>query len=153
MVSRSNLPLSRRLGSGRLIAAAVLCALGLSLAGPVPAALAASSGASPFSPGVPQSTVGNSGATSTAVPITSTSAPGDSGISPADAVGIGIGALVLIVGIGYFIWRDARRRAPVRTRAQMAALEGTGRSGSKRPPQKRKLSAQERRRRKRGKAR
>jgi hypothetical protein len=56
---------------------------------------------------------------------------------------------VVLAGISFFIWRDARRRAPQRG--------GEGyeirRSGSKPPPKPRKLSAAERKRRKRGRAR
>jgi hypothetical protein len=56
---------------------------------------------------------------------------------------------VVLGGIAFFIWRDARRRAPARG--------GEGyeirRSGSKRPPKPRKLSPAERKRRKRGRAR
>ena len=62
-----------------------------------------------------------------------------------------IGAVVVLGGIAFFIWRDARRRAPARP---AEALGGTGRrAGSKPPPKPRKLSAAERKRRKRGKAR
>ena len=63
-----------------------------------------------------------------------------------------VGAIVVLGGIAVFIWRDARRRAPVR--AAEAGVGGTGRrTGSKPPPKPRKLSAAERKRRKRGKAR
>ena len=63
-----------------------------------------------------------------------------------------VGAIVVLGGIAFFIWRDARRRAPVRTAE--AGVGGTGRrTGSKAPPKPRKLSAAERKRRKRGKAR
>ena len=58
---------------------------------------------------------------------------------------------MLIGGISFFIWRDARRRAPVRHAHATAGVGG--RAGSKRPIKPRKLSAAERRRRKRGKAR
>jgi hypothetical protein len=60
--------------------------------------------------------------------------------------------VIVLGGIAFFIWRDARRRAPVRTAD--AYGDGTGRrAGSKAPPKQRKLSAAERKRRKRGKAR
>jgi hypothetical protein len=59
--------------------------------------------------------------------------------------------VIVLGGIAFFIWRDARRRAPVRT---AEAGVGSGRrTGSKPPPKPRKLSPAERRRRKRGKAR
>ena len=53
--------------------------------------------------------------------------------------------------LSFFIWRDARRRAPVRADA-LATGEGRGKPGSKPPPKPRKLSQAERRRRKRGRA-
>jgi hypothetical protein len=63
-----------------------------------------------------------------------------------------VGAIVVLGGIALFIWRDARRRAPVRTAE--AGVGGTGRrAGSKAAPKPRKLSAAERKRRKRGKSR
>jgi hypothetical protein len=67
-------------------------------------------------------------------------------------VAIAVGALVLLGGISFFIWYDARRRAPVRHRAAATAGEG-GRPGSKTRTKPRKLSPAERRRRKRGRAR
>jgi hypothetical protein len=75
---------------------------------------------------------------------------GSSTLSGASALVIVVGAVVVLGGIAFFIWRDARRRAPART---ADALGGTGRrAGSKAPPKPRKLSAAERKRRKRGKA-
>ena len=72
-------------------------------------------------------------------------------LSSGSALAIVIGAVVVLGGIAYFIWRDARRRAPVRTAE--AGVGGTGRrTGSKAPPKPRKLSAAERKRRKRGRA-
>jgi hypothetical protein len=77
---------------------------------------------------------------------------GGSTLSSASALAIVVGAVVVLGGIAFFIWRDARRRAPVRTAE--AGVGGTGRrSGSKPPPKPRKLSPAERKRRKRGKAR
>ena len=69
-----------------------------------------------------------------------------------DAVVIGIGALLVLGGISFFIWRDARKRAPVRQRPATAAAGG-GSGPRQRPQKNRKLSAAEKRRRKRGKAR
>jgi hypothetical protein len=63
-----------------------------------------------------------------------------------------IGAIVVLGGIAVFIWRDARRRAPVRA-AEAGVGDAGRRTGSKAPPKQRKLSAAERKRRKRGKAR
>jgi hypothetical protein len=55
-------------------------------------------------------------------------------------------------GISFYIWRDARRRAPARTRGVAAVGEGR-RVGSKQRAKPRKLSPAERKRRKRGRAR
>ena len=96
--------------------------------------------------------------TTTAPPVapltTSATSGGGSGLSGSSAIIIAIGALVVLGGISLFIWRDARRRAPVKHRADAAALAGDGRrKGSKQRAKPRKLSAAERRRRKRGRAR
>ncbi len=55
---------------------------------------------------------------------------------------------MVIVGIGYAILRDARRR----TRTRHAAAPAERIPGSKRPAKARKLSPAERKRRKRGRA-
>jgi hypothetical protein len=86
----------------------------------------------------------------TTIGTTGTSSPG--GLSGGGTAAIAIGALVLLGGISFFIWRDARRRAPVRAAAAGADVAG-GRQGSKPKPKPRKLSPAERRRRKRGRAR
>jgi len=111
----------------------------------------------PLSPGLPLSPAG-APTTTTApqIPNTSTTPSGDSGLSGTNAIAIGLGALIVIGGISFYIWRDARRRAPVRRRAAgLAAAEGpgSGRSSSKQRAKGRKLSPAERRRRKRGRAR
>jgi hypothetical protein len=72
-------------------------------------------------------------------------------LSGSTAVGIGAGALIVLGGISFFIWWDARRRAPVRQRA--AAATAAAGAGSRQRTKSRKLSPAERRRRKRGKAR
>ena len=90
--------------------------------------------------------------TTTAVPTVTTTATAGSGsaFNGSSILVIAIGAIVILGGISVFIWRDARKRAPVR-----AALPGApgSRSGSKPRPKPRKLSPAERRRRKRGRAR
>ncbi len=135
---------------GRRLCAAIgaLAALGCL---PAPA-LAATTTANPFSLGVPQSTTatatGNSGNTGITTVGTSTSSSG-SGLSGGTAIAIGLGAIVLILGISFYIWYDARRRAP--TRAHAAAAPRQNVPGSKRT-KPRKLSAAEKRRRKRGRA-
>jgi hypothetical protein len=76
---------------------------------------------------------------------------GSSSLSSGSTLAIVIGAVVVLGGIAFYIWRDARRRAPATT---ADALGGAGhRAGSKAPPKPRKLSTAERKRRKRGKAR
>ena len=133
--------------------AALLAAPGLAqAAGSTPTVTVQSSGSSPFTPGVPQAPVTAPTTPTITVPAsTSSSSSGSGGLSGTTSSMIAIGAVVVLGGIAYFIWRDSRRHAPVRH----AALEGVdGRSsGSKRRQKSRKLSAAERKRRKRGRAR
>ncbi|MGI8904539.1 MAG: hypothetical protein ACR2IP_13020 [Solirubrobacteraceae bacterium] len=84
---------------------------------------------------------------------TATSTAGGGGLSGTSAIAIAVGAFVVLGGISFFIWRDARRRAPIAARSS-AGGEGArqNRPGSKAPPKARKLSASERKRRKRGRA-
>ena len=79
-----------------------------------------------------------------------TNSAGSSSFSGNSAIVIAVGALVVLGLISFFIWRDARRRAPVTSGAGGFEVR---RSGSKAPPKPRKLSPAERRRRKRGRAR
>jgi hypothetical protein len=69
--------------------------------------------------------------------------------------GIVIGAVIVIGGVCVYIFRDARRRAPSRGRRADASAGGPAAQprvpGSKRV-KPRKLSPQERRRRRRGRA-
>jgi hypothetical protein len=109
---------------------------------------------SPFSPGVPLSPV-TTPSTSTPTLLTATNATsGGGGLSGSNALVITIGAVVVLTAIALFIWRDARRRAPVRRRSPGAAPsgDGRGRPGSAQRTKPRKLSPAERRRRKRGRA-
>lgn len=136
-----------------MVRAALLAAIVLSALALPSAAFAQGTNNNPFSPGLPSAPAPTPTATNPAtnvVPITTTTGGGSLG--GGSIVAIAIGALVLLGGISFFIWRDARRRAPVRHRAAMAG-PGDPRPGSKRPPKPRKLSAAERRRRKRGRAR
>lgn len=108
---------------------------------------------SPFSPGVPVTPTTTPTATTPTVAVPSTTTNGSSsGLSGTGAIAIAIGAIVVLVGISYFIWRDARRHAPVRGGTADSSVDGPSR-GSKAPPKPRKLSAAERKRRKRGRAR
>jgi hypothetical protein len=107
----------------------------------------------PLAPGIPASPAPTPTAptpTPTIINPTTTSTNGS--LSGGGVLAIAIGAIVLLGGISFFIWRDARRRAPVRHAAH-ATAGADGRSGSKRPVKPRKLSAAEKRRRKRGRAR
>jgi hypothetical protein len=136
-------------GRVRIAAGFVGAALALS-----PAVALAQGPVSPFAPGLPASPAPTPTATTpTVINPSTTAAPGDSGLSGGATVGIAIGAIVLLVGISFFIWRDARRRAPVKHHAAHADAGVGARSGSKRQPKPRKLSPAERRRRRRGRAR
>ena len=107
----------------------------------------------PLSGGFPQPSVPTPTTTATPTITTSATAGGASGLSGTSAIAIAIGALVVLGGISFFIWRDARRRAPARHRAVAAGVGEGRRAGSKQRTKPRKLSPQERRRRKRGRAR
>jgi predicted lipid-binding transport protein (Tim44 family) len=133
-----------------------LCALLCLGAGP---ALAASSPStsSPFSLGIPQSSASTPTTTSAPLITTvgSTSAGSGSAFSGGGIAAIAVGALVILGGIAFYIWYDARKRAPVRARTALsgAGVPGSGKPGSKQRVKPRKLSPAERRRRKRGRAR
>jgi hypothetical protein len=124
-------------------------------AGALPSAAGAqTTTSSPFSPGVPVAPV-TSTSTSTPTVLTATnSTSGGGGLSGSNALVITIGAVVVLSAIALFIWRDARRRAPVRRRSPGAAPsgDGRGRTGAAPRTKPRKLSPAERRRRKRGRA-
>jgi hypothetical protein len=90
-------------------------------------------------------------ATPTVISTATASTSGSSGLSGNSAIAIAVGAFVVLGGISYFIWRDARRRAPVAARAA-AERDRQNVPGSRAPPKARKLSAAERKRRKRGRA-
>ncbi|HEY2259447.1 MAG TPA: hypothetical protein VGH45_07025 [Solirubrobacteraceae bacterium] len=110
----------------------------------------------PLAPGIPVSPAPSTTAapTPTIVQTASSNSAGSSSLSSNSVLFIAIGAIVLLVGISYFIWRDARRRAPVKGRGLTGELGLEGkRAGSKPPRKPRKLSAAEKRRRKRGRAR
>jgi hypothetical protein len=108
---------------------------------------------SPLSPGLPAAPAQTQTATTPSISIPSTSSSSNNGLSGSSAIAIALGAIVVLGGISLFIWRDARRRAPVRHRSAVATAEAGGRPGSKTRAKPRKLSPAERRRRKRGRAR
>ena len=151
--SRSPSALASRVRIVAGLAALTLAAPGALLA--LPAAALAQGPANPLAPGIPASPAAPPTPTATTPTVINptTTAPGGGGLSGGAAIGIAIGALALLVGISLFIWRDARRRAPVKHHAAHATAGVGARSGSKRAPKARKLSPAERRRRKRGKAR
>ncbi len=117
----------------------------------LPAAATAQQGlGNPFGPLPQNSGTVPSSPTTTGTPqvLGTTTTAGSSSVSGGGIAAIAVGAIVILVGISFFIWRDARRRAPVKERALAA-----GAGGSKPRPKPRKLSPAERRRRKRGRAR
>jgi hypothetical protein len=116
-------------------------------------AVAGAQTSNPLSPGLPQPSVSVPTTTPPPTISTSTTAGGGSGLSGNSAIIIAIGALVVLGGISFYIWRDARRRAPARHKSLAAELGESRRAGSKPRAKPRKLSPQERRRRKRGRAR
>jgi len=122
----------------------------------LPAVAAAQSPTSnPLSPGFPQPSVSIPTTSSTAAPTVSATPTAGSGsaFSGGSAIFIAIGAIVVLGGIGFFIWRDARKHAPKGHRFT-APIDAEGRrAGSKPRAKPRKLSPAEKRRRKRGRAR
>jgi uncharacterized membrane protein len=134
----------------RLVLAALI---GAALA--LPAAAVAQTGSNPLAPGFPQPTVSVPTTSTTVAPTvqTTTTAGSGSGFSGNSTFIIAIAAIVVLGGISFFIWRDARRRAPTKSRAWAPGLEEGQRKGTKARAKPRKLSAAERRRRKRGRAR
>lgn len=106
-----------------------------------------SGGVSPVAP-APTPTGTTQAQTATAATVQTN---GSSTLSSSSAFVIVLGAVIVLGGIAFFIWRDARRRAPVRAEAGADAIGR--RTGSKAPQKSRKLSPAERKRRKRGKAR
>jgi hypothetical protein len=107
----------------------------------------------PLAPGFPQPSVATPTTTTAPTIQTTATAGSGSGLSGNSAIFIAIGAIVVLGGISYFIWRDARKHAPKGHRT-LAPIDAEGRrAGSKPRPKPRKLSAAEKRRRKRGRAR
>src|SRR5205085_6750906 len=98
----------------------------------------------PFSPGLPPTPATTPTAPQSTTPVitnpTSTTSSGGGGLSGSGAAAIAIGAIIVLGGIAFFIWRDARRRAPLRRRAAAATAGASDRShpGSKARPKPRK---------------
>lgn len=92
-------------------------------------------------------------ADTTPVSSSSSSSGGDS-ISTGSAILVGVIAAGLLVWIGFFITRDARRQNRARTHhKQTTNANQPRRSGSKPPHKSRKLKPAERKRRQRGRSR
>lgn len=110
---------------------------------------------SPFSPGVPISPQPTTTAATTPTVSQTTTSTSSSGLSSTGAIEVAVVAALVLGGIAIFIWRDARRRAPLRRTAagDLAGMPGSSPRATKAPPKPRKLSPAERRRRKRGRAR
>ena len=113
------------------------------------AASSAPSGVNPFSGSVGSSPVVTLPATT---PVTTSSSSSSSGFSGLDALIIGFVAILLIIGVGFYVWFDARQHVP-RGNTDYEYFDSHQRKGSKAPTKSRKLSATERKRRKRGRAR
>jgi len=145
------------LGASLLLpsAAAAASSTAATTAAPAPTAVPSlgGQGSNPLTPGFPQPSVSIPTTTTAAPTVTGTTSAGSgSGLTGNSAIIIAIGALIVLGGISFYIWRDARRRAPVRAHAAGPIDEGR-RAGSKAKPKPRKLSPAERKRRKRGRAR
>jgi hypothetical protein len=91
--------------------------------------------------------------TNNVAPVTTSSSGG--GFSGLDAFIVGIVGVVVLFGIAFWVWRDARTHAArVGHGPGSDAMFGRrAHAGSKTPPRARKLTAAERKRRKRGRAR
>jgi hypothetical protein len=132
--------MTRRL-AGLVVVAVTLSAL-------APTVAMAQNPLSPSLPVVPTPTQ-----TTPTVALPTTTTPTGSGFTSADAIIVAAGSLALLGGISFFIWRDARRRAPHHKREVTSSAASSQRGATKRAPKPRKPSPAERRRRKRGKAR
>jgi hypothetical protein len=131
---------------------ALVCALMLGGGAGGAVAVAAGSG-NPLSGGVtapatPTPTTATQTATS---PTTTTAAGGGGSLGKSSLIAIVVGAVIVIGGVCTYIFRDASRRAPSRKRADAGPNRERRVPGSQRV-NPRKLSTQERRRRKRGRA-
>lgn len=87
-------------------------------------------------------------------PVTTTAATAGGSISGVDALLLAVGAALVLVLVAYFILRDSRHHARSLSRAgaTAGAAGASPHRGSKAPHKPRKLSAAERKRRKRGRA-
>jgi hypothetical protein len=134
-----------------LLSLAFVCAMLLNAG----AAIGAGSGGGPLSggvtaPGTPTPTTATQ--TQATSPTTTTAGSGGGSIGQSSIIGIVVGSVIVIGGVCFFIFRDASRRTRARgRRADAGPTQQPKVPGSQRV-NPRKLSAQERRRRKRGRA-
>jgi hypothetical protein len=150
----------RRLLALSLLISSLACGCAAGLA--APAALAAGSttpatGSSAISPpsfGLSSGGAATTPAVTTATPVTTT-ASSSGGLSGLDGVIIGVVVALLLGGVAFWIWYDARGHvARIGRGGGGDALFGQGaHAGSKTPRKARKLTPAERKRRKRGRAR
>jgi hypothetical protein len=115
------------------------------------------SATNPLSPGLPQAAASTPTSTAATLPrvVTSSTSPGNSGLSGSGIAIIAAGAVVLIAAITFFVWRDSRKHAGRRHTTATAKKPQPKPKvpGSQRQVKARKLSPAERKRRKRGRAR
>jgi len=165
-----NPPVSRRLprrSSAAPLALALLCALlvgtGTAFAAAGSGTATAGSGSSGSgsgggalspgvtAPGTPATTPQTQTQTATS-PTTTTSASGGGSLGQSSIIGIVVGSVIVIGGVTFYIFRDAGRRAPSRRRRADAGPSTERPVPGSQRVKPRKLSPQERRRRKRGRA-
>jgi hypothetical protein len=132
---------------------AVLLPIAVTLWALAPAAAIAQSPSNPLSPGLPALPTPTTTTPTATTPTTTTTTSSGGSVSGKEAIAIAACAVVLLTAISFFIWRDARRRAPSRGGRAMTAADGPTVRGTKPRPKPRKPSPAERRRRKRGRAR
>ncbi len=144
----------RRLLALSLLVSSLACVCAAGLA--APAALAAGSASTT----TPSFNLNNAGASAalqtTTAPASSgtTTTSSSSGLSTADGVIIAVVAALVLVGIAFLVRKDAHDHlAHIRHGDREDAMFATAHSGSKAPRKSRKLTAAERKRRKRGRAR
>jgi hypothetical protein len=141
----------RRLLALSLLISSLACAGAAGLA--APAALAAGSTTPLPSFGVSSGGAATTPAVTTATPVTTT-ASSSGGLSSLDGVIIGVVVALLLGGVAFWIWYDARGHvARVGHGGDDALFGQRAHAGSKTPRKARKLKPAERKRRKRGRAR
>ena len=152
----------RRLLALSLLISALACCCAVGLTAPAALAAGSTSTAATTTPATistPSFGLGNaeqnaaSPNTPAVAPVTTTS--GSGGLSSLDAFIIGLVGVAVLFGIAFWVWRDARGHAArVGHGTDSESMFGKrAHSGSKAPHKARKLTAAERKRRRRGRAR